>query len=95
PLTDQQIAGACMALLSKIALFAAFTILFLRLLAAEDAEGDEGGGGDGGTWRRGTPRPAPSGTPRWLEDVQRGRTVPQPAMPRPVRVPAGSGSRQG
>jgi hypothetical protein len=31
--------------------------------------------------------------PRWLEDIGDGRTTEEPAMPRPVRVPVGSGSR--
>lgn len=94
PLTDQQIAGACIALLSKVALFTAFTVLLLRLLGSSDAESDDGGGGGGGSSRRDQPRPAPSGTPKWLDDLQRGRTVPEPAAPGPLRVPAGAGSRR-
>ncbi|MFN2452346.1 MAG: cytochrome c oxidase assembly protein, partial [Candidatus Dormibacteria bacterium] len=45
-LTDQQIAGACLALLSKIALFAAFSVIFMRLLADDGDTGtddDDGG----------------------------------------------------
>ena len=90
PMTDQQIAGASIALLSKVALLAAFVILFLRLLASTAPEtGDDGGGGGGGSPRINAPRPLPSGTPRWLEELEAGRTVPEPSMsPEPVREPA-------
>ena len=46
--TDQQIAGACMALLSKLALFAAFMVLLWRLLdpsGDDSTDSDDGGGG--------------------------------------------------
>ena len=95
-MTDQQIAGASIALVSKIALFAAFWVVFMNLLSAgSDGREDEGGGGGGGgsSPRLDAPRPRPSGLPRWLDDIGDGRTTDEPAMPRPVRVPAGSGSR--
>ena len=95
-MTDQQIAGASIALVSKIALFAAFWVVFMNLLSAgsDGREEDGGGGGGGGSSPRlDAPRPRPSGLPRWLDDIGDGRTTDEPAMPRPVRVPAGSGSR--
>ena len=94
-MTDQQIAGASIALVSKIALFAAFWVVFMNLLSAgSDGREDDGGGGGGGSSPRlDAPRPRPSGLPRWLEDIGDGRTTDEPAMPRPVRVPVGSGSR--
>jgi putative membrane protein len=96
-MTDQQIAGASIALVSKIALFAAFWVVFMNLLSAgSDGREDDGGGGGGGggsSPRLDAPRPRPSGLPRWLDDIGDGRTTDEPAMPRPVRVPAGSGSR--
>ena len=83
-LGDQQLAGALMAIISKLALFAAFSVILWRVLDAgghEDEYGDDGGhGGDGDR-----PQPVPPGTPAWLELVRRGRTVPEPS---PVRGPA-------
>jgi cytochrome c oxidase assembly factor CtaG len=98
PMTDQQIAGASIALVSKIALFAAFCVVFMQLLNSEsdgrdDDSGGGGGGGGGSSPRLDAPRPRPSGLPRWLDDVGDGRTTDEPAVPRPVRVPVGSGSR--
>jgi putative membrane protein len=94
-MTDQQIAGASIALVSKIALFAAFWVVFMNLLSAgSDGREDDGGGGGGGGGS--SPRldaPGPSGLPRWLDDIGDGRTADEPAMPRRVRVPVGSGSR--
>jgi cytochrome c oxidase assembly factor CtaG len=94
-MTDQQIAGASIALVSKIALFAAFWVVFMNLLnSGSDGREDDGGGGGGGGGS--SPRldaPRPSGLPRWLDDVGDGRTTDEPVVPRPVRVPAGSGSR--
>ncbi|MBV8526838.1 MAG: cytochrome c oxidase assembly protein [Candidatus Dormibacteraeota bacterium] len=95
PLTDQQIAGASIALVSKIALFTAFTVIFVRMLNASASDSEDGGGGGGGGPQVDRPRPRPSGTPRWLEDIQAGRTVPEPALPRRVKDPAGSGPRPG
>lgn len=95
-LADQQISGACIALVSKLALFTAFAIIFTRMLneSAEDG-GDDGGGGG---WRRpgaDTPSPRPSGSVPWLAELNAGRTVPEPAvMRRRVRVPAGAGPRR-
>ncbi|MBV8194632.1 MAG: cytochrome c oxidase assembly protein, partial [Candidatus Dormibacteraeota bacterium] len=93
-MTDQQIAGASIALLSKIALFAAFTIIFIGMLGAPAPDSEDGGGGGGGP-QVDTPRPKPSGTPRWVEQLNAGRTVPEPAPTPRVREPAGSGSRRG
>lgn len=95
-MTDQQIAGASIALVSKIALFAAFCVVFMNLLSSgSDGREDDGGGGGGGggsSPRLDAPRPRPSGLPRWLDDVGDGRTTDEPVVPRPIRVPAGSGS---
>jgi len=96
PMTDQEIAGASIALVSKIALLAAFFVVFMNLLNAgtDGREEDDGGGGGGSNPRLDAPHPRPSGVPRWLEDVGDGRTTEEPTvMPRPVRVPAGTGSR--
>ncbi len=89
-LTDQQIAGACLALLSKIALFAAFSVIFIRLLADNgDNEADDGD--DGGRGRRGgSPVPGPSGIPVWLGQLRTGRTVEEPAPPPRTRELAGT-----
>ncbi|MHB8718199.1 MAG: cytochrome c oxidase assembly protein [Candidatus Dormibacteria bacterium] len=90
-LTDQQVAGASLALVSKVALFTAFTIVFLRMLSDDPtaADDDDGGGGGGGRRRPvvDSPTPAPSGCVPWLADLNAGRTVPEPA-PR-IRQPAG------
>jgi cytochrome c oxidase assembly factor CtaG len=93
-LSDQQIAGACIALVSKVSLFAAFFVIFMRALQPGTPEGDEDGGGGGSGPRRDAPLPIPSGTPRWLHELERGRTVPEPTPPR-VRVPAASGPGRG
>ncbi|HWF57615.1 MAG TPA: cytochrome c oxidase assembly protein [Candidatus Dormibacteraeota bacterium] len=95
-LTDQQIAGACIALVSKIALFTAFSVVFLRMLneAPEDG-GDDGGGGGGRRRDSDTPSPRPSGSVAWLAELNAGRTVPEPAPARArIRVPAGAGPHQ-
>jgi putative membrane protein len=98
PMTDQEIAGASIALVSKIALLAAFFVVFMHLLTAgsdgrEEDDGGDGGGG-GSNPRLDAPRPRPSGLPRWLDDVGDGRTVDEPPLsPRPVRVPVGTGPR--
>jgi putative membrane protein len=95
-LTDQQIAGACIALVSKIALFTAFSVVFLRMLneAPEDG-GDDGGGGGGRRRDSDTPSPRPSGSVAWLTELNAGRTVPEPAPARVrIRVPAGAGPRR-
>jgi putative membrane protein len=96
-MTDQQIAGACIALVSKIALFTAFSVIFMRMLNEPASDGGDDGGGGGG-WRRGTdtPSPRPSGSVPWLDDINAGRTVPEPAPVRGrIRVPAAPGSRRG
>jgi cytochrome c oxidase assembly factor CtaG len=92
---DQQIAGACIALVSKIALFIAFSVIFLRLLnepATDD--GDDGGGGGGRRRGTDTPSPQPSGSVPWLADINAGRTVPEPVPVRPLRMPVGAGPRR-
>jgi putative membrane protein len=97
PMTDQQIAGASIALVSKIALFAAFWVVFMNLLSSGTDGRDDDGGGGGGGGGGSSPRldaPRPSGLPRWLDDIGDGRTTDEPALPRPVRVPVGSASRQ-
>ena len=97
PMTDQQIAGASIALVSKIALFAAFWVVFMNLLSSGTDGRDDDGGGGGGGGGGSSPRldaPGPSGLPRWLDDIGDGRTTDEPALPKPIRVPVGSGSRQ-
>ncbi len=95
-LTDQQIAGACIALVSKIALFVAFGVVFLRLLTETASDdGDDGGGGGGRRRGADTPSPQPSGSVPWLADINAGRTVPEPVPVRPLRTPAGAGPRPG
>ena len=97
PMTDQQVAGASIALVSKIALLFAFFVIFMNLLNADSdgrEEDGDGGGGGGSNPRTDAPTPRPSGIPRWLDDVGDGRTTDEPVvMPRPIRVPVGSGSR--
>ena len=94
-LGDQQLAGALMAILSKLALFAAFSVVLWRVLDAQgqDAEpGDDWGRGGGDDSDR--PHPVPPGSPAWLELVQRGRTVPEPEPQRlPLRAREASASR--
>jgi len=97
-MTDQELAGVCIALVSKISLFVAFFVIFLRALQGTSAESDEGGGGGGRGPQRDSPRPVHPGagiSPRWLDDIEAGRTVPEPAAAPRVRVPAGSGSAPG
>ena len=98
PMTDQQIAGASIALVSKIALLAAAGVIFMNLLGAgsDDREDDDGGGGGGGSSPRvDAPHPGPTGLPRWLDDLGDGRTTDEPAVPkRRPRVPAGTGPRR-
>ena len=98
PMTDQQIAGASIALVSKIALLTAFVIVLVRLLGNEpdDAEG----GDDGGSKRRprvDSPQPLPSGAPDWLNELRDGRTVtePEPDAPARVRELVGAGPGRG
>lgn len=94
-ITDQQIAGACIALVSKIALFIAFGVVFLRMLNEAPADdGDDGGGGGGRRRGTDTPSPRPSGSVPWLADLNAGRTVPEPVPVRPIRMPAGAGPRR-
>lgn len=94
--TDQQLAGACLAILSKIALFAAFSVIFVRVMNP-GSDGDDGGGGGGGGPQH-EPVPPPPGEPAWYRAMERGRVRPEPVPERPPlvapREPAGSsGSR--
>jgi cytochrome c oxidase assembly factor CtaG len=93
-LGDQQLAGALMAILSKLALFGAFSVILWRLLDAQEHEDEQGDdGGHGGDDDR--PHPVPPGTPAWLDMLRRGRTVPEPQpQPKPVlsATPGHSGS---
>jgi cytochrome c oxidase assembly factor CtaG len=84
-LGDQQLAGALMAILSKLALFAAFSVVLWHVLDAH-GEDDERGDDDGGRGRDDDPRPVPPNSPAWLDLLHRGRTVPEPA-PRGGRAP--------
>ena len=87
PLADQQVAGACMALLSKLALFAAFSVVMWRMLEPSGADGDiddDGGGGDD----RDAPTPVRPGAPAWLRLLDSPRLREEPSVPR-RRAPAG------
>jgi putative membrane protein len=91
PLTDQQVAGACMALLSKIALFAAFSVVFLRMFSEGDQ--DDATGDDGGFGRNDdddAPLPVRPWTPAWLGMLERGPIADEPAAPSRTREMAGS-----
>ena len=88
PLTDQQLAGACMAVLSKLALFAAFSVVLWRMLEPGGADGDvddDSGGGDG----RDAPTPVRPGAPAWLRLLDGPRLREEP----PVRGPVTAGRR--
>lgn len=92
PLSDQQIAGASMALLSKLALFAAFSVVLWRMFEGEDVDGDirdDGGGGDDDD----RPAPVRPPMPSWLGLLDAGpfvdepepvRREPAPSAPEPV-----------
>jgi cytochrome c oxidase assembly factor CtaG len=89
PLTDQQLAGACMAVLSKLALFAAFSVVLWRMLEPGGADGDvddDGGGGDG----RDAPTPVRPGAPAWLRLLDGSRLRDEPPV---RRRPAAAGRR--
>ena len=94
-MTDQQIAGASIALVSKIALLTAFVIVFVRLLESGSADADDEDGGGGLKPRVDAPLPVPSGTPPWLAELNAGRTVTEPALPAPRRVREAAGSGAG
>lgn len=96
-LTDQQVAGAGIAMVSKIALFTAFTIVFMHMLSEQDVSDSDDGGGGGRRPQSDAPSPTPSGLvpgPQrlapWLADVVSGRTVHEP-QPR-VREQVAPGS---
>ena len=86
-LTDQQVAGACMALVSKLALFAAFSVVLWRILdpagAGGDA-GDDGGGGGPDDGRGDAPLPVRPGAPAWLGMLETGPVGDEP-VPAPRR----------
>jgi cytochrome c oxidase assembly factor CtaG len=88
PLADQVAAGAILAILSKLALLAAFAVILVRLLHAAPADDDGGGGG-----HRDAPAPEPPTLPVWLDDIRRGRVIPEPEpLRRPRRgLPARAG----
>lgn len=89
PLTDQQLAGACMAVLSKLALFAAFSAVLWRLLEPDGADGDtddDSGGGDG----RDAPMPVRPGAPAWLRLLEGPPLRDEPPV---RRRPAAAGRR--
>lgn len=88
PLFDQQIAGACIALLSKVALFVAFAVVFIRMLNEIPDDNDDDGG-RGWDPRHDAPPVGPSGTLAWLERLSHGGdTVPEP-VPRRLRERVG------
>ena len=91
-LGDQQLAGALMAILSKLALFAAFSVVLWRVLDGEgqDSEPDDDGGGHGRGGDDDRPHPVPPDAPAWLELLRSGRTVPEPTPM--LREPGGSTS---
>ena len=89
-LSDQQIAGACMALFSKLALFAAFSVILWRMLdpqGVDDEASDDGGGPGGGDDGR---QPAPVGppSPAWLRLLEQSPMAEEPAPPRSREVVA-------
>jgi len=88
-LVDQQIAGACMALLSKVALFAAFSVVLWRLFDEQEAGGETGDDGGGGQ-DDDAPTPVRPPTPAWLLLLERGPLSDEPA---PVRSRDAVGSR--
>jgi len=92
---DQQIAGACLAVLSKIALFAAFSVIFVRVMNP-GPDADDGGGG-GGHQDEPAP-PPPAGEPAWYRQLDSGPLQSEPAPRRrvtPARSPVGGGGGGG
>jgi putative membrane protein len=80
---DQQIAGASLAILSKVALFAAFSVIFVRVMNP-GPDSDDGGGG-GGPYHE--PAPSPPGEPAWYREMGEGRVRPEPLGRRRVEEP--------
>lgn len=81
--TDQQVAGACMAILSKLALFAAFSVVMWRLLDAHGVDDDaaDDNGGNGGQDDDDAPRPVTPPAPAWLGLLERSRLIDEPSAP--------------
>jgi cytochrome c oxidase assembly factor CtaG len=88
PLTDQQIAGACMALISKLALFIAFSVVFWRLLDPHTADGDLGDDGGPDDDRGDAPLPVTPRAPAWLGMLDRGPVTDEPSPQRREPVPS-------
>jgi putative membrane protein len=87
PMTDQQVAGACMALISKLALFAAFSVVFWHLLDPHGADGDTGDdGGPPDDHDDDAPQPLRPRAPAWLAMLERGPVIDEPAIARRERV---------
>lgn len=88
---DQIVAGALMAVLTKVALLTAFAVLLVRLLSGA-ADDDDGGSAD----RPEGDRPPEPGHPAWLDALEEGRTAPEPTprprLPRRERVPVAAGA---
>jgi cytochrome c oxidase assembly factor CtaG len=92
-LADQQIAGACMALVSKLALFAAFSVILWRMFDAEAVEGeapDDGGDGGGGDDDH-EPAPVRPPSPAWLRLLDTGPMADEPAAPERLGDPVLTG----
>lgn len=92
-LADQQIAGACMALVSKLALFAAFSVILWRMFDSEELDGetpDDGSDGGGGDDDR-EPAPVRPPSPAWLRMLETGPLADEPAAPSRAREPIATG----
>lgn len=92
-LSDQQIAGACMALVSKLALFAAFSVILWRMLESEALDGetpDDGSDGGGGDDDR-EPAPVSPPSPAWLGMLETGPFAEEPEAPSRSREPIATG----
>ncbi|MFN2569209.1 MAG: cytochrome c oxidase assembly protein [Candidatus Dormibacteria bacterium] len=86
-MADQQMAGACMALVSKLALFTAFSVVFARMLTERSADDDDDDRGERGPQPQGpTPTLGTTPMPGWLGRVESGDTVSEPE-PAPQRTP--------
>jgi cytochrome c oxidase assembly factor CtaG len=74
PLDDQHLAGVFMALLTKVALFAAFSVVLWRVLSANPGEDDDDRDDEADPGAT----PPPGGLPAWLEQLERPVQEPQP-----------------